>query len=194
MKPVLLESFYKVFDLYKPKTLCEIGTHNAKSAVQFIDYCIKFNSDLSYTGYDVFDDVKNNTEFHSREINGKGAGNFRIAKKSLDHRQNKFKNFQYKLIKGYTVNTLTSAAYDFVYIDGGHSYETVKHDYSKLKESKLIIFDDYQTEGVKLFIDELFDELSYPTLEWEDALSYDKTCVTFLPIKNKHIQAAILKR
>ncbi len=45
--------------------------------------------------------------------------------------------------------------WDFVYIDGGHSYETVKHDYEQVKDSKLIVFDDVKITGVNKFVKEL---------------------------------------
>jgi hypothetical protein len=45
-----------------------------------------------------------------------------------------------------------------VYIDGGHSYSTVKWDYEQVKNSKVIIFDDtypIKFPGVAKFIEEL---------------------------------------
>ena len=48
--------------------------------------------------------------------------------------------------------------FDMVYIDGGHSYSTVKWDYEHVKDSKIIIFDDtYPAKfpGVAKFIEEL---------------------------------------
>jgi hypothetical protein len=48
--------------------------------------------------------------------------------------------------------------FDFVYIDGGHSYETVKHDYEQVKDSKLIVFDDVKITGVNKFVKELIDD------------------------------------
>ena len=192
MKARLLTSFYKIFDHYKPNTICEIGTHDAKSAVQFVDYCLKYNPNLLYVGYDIFDDVKNDQAFHIKEINGKGAGNYNTATNNLLHRKTKKNNFKFKLFKGYTQDTLTKSVYDFVYIDGGHSYETVKHDYNKLKESKVIVFDDYQTDDVKKFFDELIREISLPEIPFDEALNHNKPCWSFLPHGDKkHIQPVI---
>jgi hypothetical protein len=45
-----------------------------------------------------------------------------------------------------------------VYIDGGHSYSTVKWDYEQVKDSKIIVFDDtypVKFPGVARFIEEL---------------------------------------
>ena len=45
-----------------------------------------------------------------------------------------------------------------MYIDGGHSYETVKHDYHKVKDSRIIVFDDVKIAGVYKFVHELKDQ------------------------------------
>ena len=191
----MLPAFYQLFDYAYPKTICEIGTHDAKSAVQFIDYCVKLNRDVKYFGYDIFDAVKDNKKFHVKEINGKGAGNYSKAKANLDHRTRKYKFFKYKLCRGYTQNTLKESSYDFVYIDGGHSYETVKHDYNKVKNSKVIVFDDYQTDGVKKFFDELVIQNKLTEVPWPECLNYEKTCYSFLPkTSSRHIQPVIIKR
>lgn len=140
--------------------ICEIGTHDAKSATQFIDVLLSFatrKQPLFYTGYDLFEDA--DKELTTYEHNGKGPGNYKLAVKRLDKRKKKYRKlFDYKLIRGNTLQTLTESAYDFVYIDGGHSYNTVKADYSKVKNSKIIVFDDYQLPEVARAIDEIVDE------------------------------------
>ena len=191
MKSVMLPAFYQLFDHIKPSTICEIGTHDAKSAVQFIDYCIKINPKLKYYGFDIFDAVKNDKRFHEVEINGKGAGKYSTAKNNLDHKRRKYKKFKFELYKGYTQDTLTDSKYDFVYIDGGHSYETVKHDYNKVKNSKIIVFDDYQTDGVKSFVDELVIQQKLVEVNWPECLDYGEKCYSFLPKTSKHIQVVI---
>lgn len=181
MKPVLLQPFYEIFDLIKPNTICEIGTHDGKSAVQFVDYCFKYNEKIAYTGYDIFDSAKDDVKFHKKEINGKGAGKLRTATANLKHRQGKNKFFKFKLIEGLTQDTLENGVYDFVYIDGGHSYDTVMHDYEKVKESKVIVFDDYQLADVKKAFDEIAAQLKLSELVWEEALTYKKSCWAFMP-------------
>lgn len=195
MKPALLPPFEKIFNHYKPSTICEIGTHDGKSAVQFVDYCLKLNSKLLYVGYDIFDDVKDNKAFHDKEINGKGAGKYRVAKGNLEHRRSKHKKFKFKLIKGYTQDTLSNEVYEFVYIDGGHSYETVKHDYLKLKDSQVIVFDDYQTEGVKKFFDELVINENLPQVSFNEGFKSSQTCWSFMPhVASYHIQTVIFNK
>lgn len=188
----MLKYFYEIFDHYRPSTICEIGTHDGKSAVQFVDYCCTLNPKLNYIGYDIFDDVKHDKEFHVKEINGKGAGRYKTAKSNLTHRQRKNKKFKFKLIKGYTTETLLDSKYDFVYIDGGHSYETVKHDHNKVKTSKVIVFDDYQTSGVKQYVDELIKSNKLVEYTWDQVFNAPKPCISFMPHeKSHHVQPVI---
>ena len=55
---------------------------------------------------------------------------------------------------------------DFVFLDGGHSYETVKNDLSlilkNIKKNKIIICDDYNQKnyGVKKAVEELFGKVT----------------------------------
>jgi len=192
MNPKMLPPFYEVFNHYKPKRICEIGTHDGKSAIQFVDHCLTIHPDLEYTGYDIFDEVRNDTQFHEREVNGKGAGRISTARNNLRHRQRKHKQFMFNLIRGYTQDTLEEQEFDFVYIDGGHSYDTVKHDYEKLSKSTVIVFDDYQTEEVKQFFDELVKEKSIPEVAWDEVFTTDIPRWSFMPHKtSKHVQPVI---
>ena len=47
------------------------------------------------------------------------------------------------LVRGNTRETLKPISADFVYIDGGHSIETIQGDYDALKSSPVIVFDDF---------------------------------------------------
>lgn len=176
MKLGLLINFYKIFDTYQPKKICEIGTHNAKTAIQMCEYLLAKGIDVRYTGYDMFE-LADDQSFHKAEHNGKGPGSLDRARRMLEHLKRKYPNFKYNLIKGNTHDTLTvPEKYDFAFIDGGHSYETVKHDYEMLKDTPVIIFDDYQIEGVRRFVDELEHvyELSHDGPKRRQAVRIDK--------------------
>lgn len=154
MKLWQLQPFHVIFDHYVPKHICEIGTHHGRSACQFIQYLAPRVDALNYQGYDLFDDA--DPDITRREHNGKGPGSFRRAQRSLDKMTALFPNLKYQLVQGNTTQTLTQLyAYDFVYIDGGHSYETVRHDFEMVKGSTAIVFDDYQIEGVRQAVDEI---------------------------------------
>lgn len=191
MKGGMLPPFHEIFDYYKPKSICEIGTHRGKSANQFVRYCCKYVPDLYYEGYDAFELVQDDKVFAKKEGNGKKHGSMYSTRKYLDHQQKQYKNFKYKLIKGFTQDTLKEKTFDFVYIDGGHSYETVMHDYNKLKNSTVIVFDDYNLVPVKKAVDEIFENLNYPMIDWSQAFTAKRPCVSILPVVGKHIQPVI---
>ena len=155
MKGPLIENFYRVFDVVKPQRICEIGTHDGKSAGQMCEYLLQMGLDVDYTGYDLFEEA--NDETHKIGHNGKGTGRFGVASAKLKSLREKYPNqFNYRLIQGDTTKVLdTPQKYDFAFIDGGHNYEIVKHDYSMLSETPVVIFDDYGIAGVAQAVDEI---------------------------------------
>lgn len=159
MKPFIFEVMKEIIGDASPAFIGEIGTHHGATAFQLVSHLSPRVDHITYYGYDVFDAVKGDRAFADKERNGKGAGSLERAKQQFRKAQKRFGNVSYELFQGFTTDTLTSpVVFDFVYIDGGHSYETVKHDYSMVKDSKLIVFDDVKITGVNNFIKELKEE------------------------------------
>lgn len=159
MKDFIFNVMKEILVEHNPRNICEIGTHRGGTARQFIRFLGSTGEPLHYTGYDIFDDAMNNTEFNKKEINGKNGAIYNNVVTTLNNLHRTTPNFTYELHKGLTSETLvTPQKFDFVYIDGGHSYETVKHDYSMVKESKVVVFDDLNLQPIRRFIDELIDE------------------------------------
>jgi hypothetical protein len=137
-------------------TYLEIGAHRGRS-IGTIGHVLKdFCQNLHIIGYDIFG--SENTEFHIKEDNGKGGGNIVKCRRNLDKLKSRNPHVTYELIEGYTTNTLQYRKADWTYIDGGHSYETVKWDHSQLKDSDVIIFDDSDLEGVNRYLWEIKDQ------------------------------------
>lgn len=135
---------------HKPKSICEIGCHEGMTARWLCHNVLEYFPRLQYFGYDAFEEVS------EEEHNGKSIPEQSKIITRLNWLKRKYKHFQYNLIKGYTQDTLIQPVkFGLVYIDGGHSYETVKHDYSMVKDSKIIIFDDYNLPGVNRAITEI---------------------------------------
>jgi hypothetical protein len=160
MKPFLFDIFKEILAEHIPSTVCEIGTHRAGTALQIIHFLAPLlkeqSRSLTYTGYDVFDFALNNPEFNTSERNGKNGAAYDKSHYRINSLTNKYNNFNFSLIQGLTYETLVKPqVFDFVYIDGGHSYDTVKHDYSMVKDSKVIVFDDLKITGVRKFTEEL---------------------------------------
>jgi hypothetical protein len=157
MKEFQFEYFRTLLDEVKPKFLGELGSHKGRTSEQICKHLIKYTNDfITFYGYDVFEDVEGNKEFAVAEHNGKGAGSYyETQKRLLRLKESNFKRFEFRLFKGLTSETLTKPVkFDFVYIDAGHSYESVLHDWNMVKESKMIVFDDCDLEGIKRVIDE----------------------------------------
>jgi len=162
MKPWLFDELKIFLDEININRLAEIGTHKGNTSLQLIKYLSAKNDYITFYGYDVFDFAKDNIKFNKKEFNGKGGASFSYVDNRLNNLKKQIKNFDYLLFEGLTKDTLEKQSFDFVYIDGGHSYETVKHDYLKTSTSKLIIFDDaknkYNANQVPAFLSELEKE------------------------------------
>ena len=166
------EPFAKLLDVikvHKPQTYCEIGLHNGFTARQTCDELIKYNSKIYFEGYDAFETVD------KKEANGKSQSSenhYKQAIKRLESVKRKSPDFTYKIYKGYTTETLKPKKFDLVYIDGGHSYDTVLHDYNMVKDSKIILFDDYNYFGVANAVEEIgkgelfFDQPQNKNKKW----------------------------
>src|ERR1035437_3667462 len=102
----------------KPGVLIEIGTHRGARARLLKAYCKR------YYGFDLWE--SGSEEIDRRESNGKGRSSQAQAAEALA-------GADFELIAGNTRETLTAFCArginaDFVFIDGGHSVETIGSD------------------------------------------------------------------
>ena len=164
-------------DIYKPKNFLEVGVFQG---VTSRNVCEKLNvinkGEFSFYGVDIFQETNNiidNKEMtvkHNRISNPFKHLLFNIILKknlfsidSIYKFLKKFKNNVY-LYKGFSDTALLKidlSKIDMIFLDGGHSYETVSNDLSLILKSickgKIIICDDYDqvSYGVKKAVDEL---------------------------------------
>jgi len=125
-----------------PKSIIEVGLARGIRAFQMIQLAKKYNPDVKYTGYDVFD--TKDSEWHKLVGNGKKVEAKLVIEKKLRTLTNNL-----NLIQGMTSDTLWphSNKADYVWLDGDHRLISIKKDYESLKESKVIVFDDYYSTG-----------------------------------------------
>lgn len=158
--------FKPLIEKYKPKTFCEIGCHEGLTLKSLTPLTKELGYKIYYFGYDAFEMAERPTFEYPKnpitgemEHNGKESASYDTIKERCDKYVKNELLESYKLIKGWTHNTLIGPLiFDMVFIDGGHSYSTVKWDYEQVKDSKVIIFDDtYPAKfpGVAKFIEEL---------------------------------------
>ena len=162
---IYLERIYH----YKPKNFLEIGVFCGVTARNTCDLLKEINGDsFNYTGIDLFGGKKNNStnEIEPRFLlNQKFSNPLKNIYYNLILRENlnslksvkkllKKYNNNIKLIAGDTNSVLKEIDLkdiDFVFLDGGHSYQTVYNDltnlYKHMKKRKVILCDDYGSES-----------------------------------------------
>lgn len=146
ISPLKFEYFKNLLDKIPIRTIGETGVLNGGMARAMCEYVLTSQkTNLKYYGYDYFELV---LDYSPNVVE---YGDYNKAFKRLSKLQKKYKDrFEFNLIKGYTVNTLTeNMIFDFVFIDGGHQYENVLHDWLHVKNSKIIVFDDTHKPPVK---------------------------------------------
>ncbi len=167
---------------YKPANFLEVGVYQGVTSRNVCETLNKIHkNNFKFVGIDFFED--RNIDLDNKEMtvkHNKLSNPFKhllfnlILKKdlnSLNSVKGLLKKFgtSVELLKGSSDVQLLKVDLqniDFVFLDGGHSYETVSNDLkiitSKLKKNKIIICDDYdQVEyGVKRAVDELREKVS----------------------------------
>jgi len=172
---------YEIIKRLQPKTIVETGVYKGKNAASMIgNASVATDSNgegIQYWGYDMFEDI--DVDMSEKEFHTKGL---RKPQPTYDNVQKLISSACPKadinLIRGNTKDTLAYTKAEFAFIDGGHSIETIKHDYEKLKDSSVIVFDDYYRQGdtgkmpdVKQFgANFLLDEIDHFCVETRDGV------------------------
>lgn len=136
-----------VIEREKPRHICEIGTWNGQNAIRMIQAAAKFRpmKDIYYQGFDLFEQMTG--EQFVRELSKHGYP-IEVVQRRLDAT-----GANIELIAGDTKETISDmyGLNDFIFVDGGHSEETIENDGSAalecVSDSGVIIFDDYYHEG-----------------------------------------------
>ena len=134
---------------YKPQTIVETGTWNGGRAIEMALAAFEHTDKVHYTGFDLFEDATEESDEY--EMNTKPHNMVEAVSQRLtefaEKMKEKDKDFTFNLYKGDTKETLPACKEaqeaDFAYIDGGHSYETVKSDYENLNKVPIMVFDDF---------------------------------------------------
>jgi len=148
-EPRRYKYLFEIIRKNKCRKIMEIGTWNGEHALQMIEEAKKnFPSQkIQYYGFDLFellDDKMASEEFTKMPL----PPSLEAVKQKL-----KKTGAEIYLYKGNTRETLPKVVnelpkMDFVFIDGGHSIETVQNDWNYAQEvmyeKTIVIFDDYQ--------------------------------------------------
>lgn len=162
-----------LINMILPATIVEVGTHKATRATLMCQTALAHRYQVHYIGYDLFDEAT--PETNAEEMNGKGPANWDAARARLNMVKDHHHGFTFELIKGNTRKTLhgKDVVADFVFIDGGHSVETIRGDYEALKNSRMIVFDDFYVSGVdttKFGCNSIVADMPHAVLKKEDPI------------------------
>ena len=150
------DNLFRIIKERKCKTIVEIGTFNGVHAKQMIETAIESSGreNIEYYGYDLFGDLtdkKHNKEFSKnpsiKERTENLLPSIELVKTLLEQTHTKFILFKgdSKLTLPKTKHLIIDA--DFVFVDGGHSKETITSDWSVIRsimnKNTIVVFDDY---------------------------------------------------
>jgi lipopolysaccharide biosynthesis glycosyltransferase len=152
----------KNFDVHE---ILEIGVWRGDTADLLLTEAVKHSKNVKYSGVDLFFNLMTDNELQ------KEASLWPDSRENVYKRlSSKFHNVKIELFEGFSHDVLPSLEgrkYDLIFIDGGHSFETVKHDWEcarkLLKPNGYVFFDDYTNPdaeihegfGVRRFVDSL---------------------------------------
>ena len=140
-------------------TIVETGTWNGGRAIEMALAAFESVNTVHYRGFDLFEEATDETdklELNVKQHNSTEAVGTRLAEFAVKMEE-KGKKFTYRLYSGDTKETMAAVKFhdvDLAYIDGGHSYDTVKSDYTFLKDVPVVVFDDYYSKEDKEKIDD----------------------------------------
>lgn len=147
----------------RPRRILEVGACAGDTAAYMIRAALALSprADVDYFGFDLFDEASE--KVLDRE-SAKRPGSLDAVRRRLEAIRVRGVRARVTLVRGDTVRTLARLAgeispVDLVFIDGGHSYETVRADWTNCARlahpGTVIFFDDYPLWGVGPAVDEI---------------------------------------
>lgn len=138
MLGIRYEYLHRIASALKPKSIIEIGVAKGENALKLL----KSNRIDRYDGYDVFD--FSDKAFHKAAGNGKS-----VSSKEDIYRLLSPHCPSVNLHKGFTSDTLwgQNILADLVWLDGDHRVEAIGRDFAAVRNSKVVVFDDYYSTG-----------------------------------------------
>ena len=156
--------------------IVEVGTYMGNTAVGILKILQNNKYTPTYTGFDLFENMAKKKELKVtnpgiyKRINAADKNTVLNAiqvKKVRDKLNNNGFGSISTLIKGNTKNTIPRNSNEirkaaFVYIDGGHDYQSVSTDWCNIQlfgsKGTIVVFDDTHTHGVGKLIKEIADD------------------------------------
>tara|TARA_Y100000766_G_C18870439_1_gene587985 strand:+ start:897 stop:1592 length:696 start_codon:yes stop_codon:yes gene_type:complete len=179
--PGRYDQLLEEIDVLRPKTILEVGTNDGINAVRLFKRASKYRDDVVYFGFDMFESLTDATflkEFALTVPSQKNVDKF-LQRNGCSRRH---------LFAGNTIETLNTKKsqlpkMDLVFLDGGHSQETVASDWINvqdlLHEGSVVFFDDYPNWGIGPVVDTIdCEKWDVQILPIEDIFSVNPRFVT----------------
>lgn len=148
-----------------PRAILEVGTWNGQRALEMLNLAPY----AAYYGFDLFEDATSQTD--AEEMNVKPH---HYRERVLE----RLFGFDAHLMKGNTRQTLANfnTPVDFVWLDGGHSVETIRQDWDNIKRcltpDAWVFFDDYysgpEIDTTRFGCNEIVRDLRHEVLPAKD--------------------------
>jgi predicted O-methyltransferase YrrM len=151
-----------------PKSILEIGTWDGRRALQMLTVAPE---GCTYYGFDLFEDATSETDAVEKNVK---------PHHYMDLVLDRLSNYPAYLYKGNTRETLPlfDKPVDFVWIDGGHSVETIRSDWENVKRvlapDAWVFFDDYYTGSIdtsKFGCNSIIADLKHEVLPHKDLVA-----------------------
>ena len=151
MIPERNQQIAALIDYYKPRTICEVGTWTGEFAAKVCKRALRHRKNVHYTGYDLWEEGTEedaNLELHVRE---------QATRAQAEENLQGIPGLKYTLVMGHTAFTLRKQKFDLASIDGGRSVQTMQHDYNMLRDSKVVVLNNFYDHNGKGFNYDLKD-------------------------------------
>lgn len=170
----------------QPNSILEIGVYQGRRSIEMIEAAKIFPKKISYYGFDLFD-------LMNEDIKKKEISKIPLSQNEIYNKLDKLAEI--KLYKGFSDKTLPKFVekeklVDFIFIDGGHSRETIYNDWINvkklMKKNTIVMFDDYyigqnsENYGCKF----IFDDLDKNLYTWKVCYLKDIVYINNYSFKN----------
>jgi hypothetical protein len=194
----------------EPDSFVEIGVGKGETLKSYLNIAENYTDHVEYFGFDTFSQgpPEDETSHLNQRIEDAEPGSdfWRMHHSTKEYIQSIPDEYDVdcdvQLFKGRTEETLTDATaemspVDIIYIDGGHSYDTVRHDYENVKNiikhsdkpdnsvvpvGTQVVFDDLNCEpGVTKCVSELLEKEKDPEFNdvmFTPSISRSSACIT----------------
>ena len=163
-----LHSFLNEYILNnKCRKIMEIGVADGENARNMVKTAMRNFSpeEVEYFGFDLFE--------------GDGDSRMQQVKRKLKKTECKFELFKGDSVKTFSKVVKALPKMDLIFIDGGHSYVTVKSDWENSKslmhDETAVFFHNYDFSGPKRVVDDISQgeysiEIIHPPSDYDTAL------------------------